>query len=150
MLKTDYIKAFTKAIEEADLENENVVRNLENALVLVSAKYEDDTCTNIQQGLSNEAWGLCHNPQFNFGANTYRLKPEPQYKPFDTESFKPYRDCWFDVPLSDLIFKVSNYSHDGVTVTLWSDEVIQMPWEEFMERYTLDGKPAGVEVDGHS
>lgn len=148
--KTDYIKAFTKAIEEADLENETVIRNLDNALVMASARYVDGKCINIialsQANIETSPVYDEDYPDWNFDIYKYILKPEPQYKPFDVESFKPYRDCWFDVPLSDLIFKVSNYSHDGVTVTLWSDEVIQMPWEEFMESFTLDGKPAGVEV----
>ena len=118
MLKSDYIKAFTKAIEEADIENENVVRNLDNALIMASAKYEGDACTNIQQPLSHEAWGTCCSPRFNFGATSYRLEPEPQYKPFDVKSFKPYRDCWFKPVDSDFTFKVANYASYGVTV-IW-------------------------------
>ena len=80
MLKTDYIKAFTKAIEEADLENENVARNLDNALVMASAKYEVNDCVNVEGLTSNGKWELT-DPVFNFGINRYRLKPEPQYKP---------------------------------------------------------------------
>ena len=92
--KTDYIKAFKEAIEEADLENEIVVRNLDNALVMASARYSSDgKCTDIE-ALGGE-WSNATYPAWNFcGGSLYRLKPEPQYKPFDVESFLPYRDCW--------------------------------------------------------
>ena len=145
MLRTDYIKAFTKAIEEADLENENVARNLDNALVMASAKYEVNDCVNVEGLTSNGKWELT-DPVFNFGINRYRLKPEPQYKPFDVESFKPYRDCWFMRNGSNLILKVANYYDEGITIAMYRDRLASYSWEYFMENFTLDGKPAGVEV----
>lgn len=153
MLKTDYIKAFTKAIEEADLENENVVRNLDNALVMASAKYEGDKCINIGCRYYNDntdVFETTNSPRFNFDLYDYRLNPIPQYKPFDVESFKPYRDCWFKPVDSDFTFKIANYASYGVTVVWWTDKAGKISWKEFMEQYTLDGEPAGVKVDGNS
>ena len=145
MLKTDYIKAFTEAIEEADLENDTVIRNLDNALVMASAKYEVNDCVNVEGLTSNGKWELT-DPVFNFGINRYRLKPEPQYKPFDVESFKPYRDCWFKLNNSDLMVKAANYFDNGITFTMYQDTTLPYSWEYFMENFTIDGKPAGVEV----
>lgn len=145
MLKTDYIKAFTKAIEEADLENENVARNLENALVMVSARYEDEECVNILSG-ANFVDYENDDPVWNFRDYEYRLKPEPQYKPFDVESFKPYRDCWFRRDGFNLIFKATNYDDEGVTVAMYKDKLAWYSWVYFLNNFTLDGKPAGVEV----
>lgn len=148
MLKTDYIKAFTKAIEEADLENENVARNLDNALVMASAKYEDNDCVNVEGLTSNGKWELT-DPVFNFGINRYRLKPEPQYKPFDYESVKEYLEKTvipIDFPSQKLVMASANT--EGVYLI---DYVLRTArcWVSFnglITDFTLDGKPAGVEV----
>ena len=126
MLKTDYIKAFTKAIEEADLENENVVRNLDNALIMASARYVDGRCVNVEESEDEEEWIDRTTFSWDFAHNHYRRKPEPQYKPFDAESFEPYRDCWFKPVDSDLTFKIANYASYGVTVVWWTDKAVKI------------------------
>lgn len=148
MLKTDYIKAFTEAIEKADLENENVVRNLDNALVMASARYEGGRCVNTERSPSyKNAWATTDEPAFNFCNYDYRTKSEPKYKPFDVESFKPFRDCWFwDKEKGSLVKPIA---YDSGNITFYfgiDDEVIAISREEFLDEFTLDGKPAGVEV----
>ena len=148
MLKTDYIKAFTEAIEKADLENTKVVNNLDDALVMVSARYDHhEGCTNVEMSeIVDPAWIEISNPLFNFAIYEYRLKPEPQYKPFDVESFTPFRDCWFNLNNSTLMVKAANYFDNGITLTMYQDTTLPYSWEYFMENFTLDGKPAGIEV----
>ena len=150
--KTDYIKAFIEAIGKADLKNKNVVRNLDNALVMASARYEGYICVNVEvkhTAVGSAAFEYVNvsNPAFNFSEGDYRLKPEPQYKPFDVESFKPYRDCWFwDKEHRSLVKPIA---YDGENITFYfgiDDEVIAISWKEFLDEFTLDGKPAGVGV----
>lgn len=148
--KTDYIKAFTEAIEKADLENETVVRNLKNALVMASARYEGYICANVEfkhTAVGSAVFKYVSNPVFNFSAGDYRLKPEPQYKPFDVESFKPYRDCWFQSINDGMNFKVIAFDEKQLAgYSIEDGELFRWDWDDFMYLFTLDGKPAGVEV----
>ena len=149
--KTDYIKAFTEAIEKADLENENVVRNLDNALVMASARYENGKVVNVESKLKQSHVAYFAEPQYpswDFTVIDYRIKPEPQYKPFDVESFKPYRDCWFWDKEQGSLVKPIAYDSENITFYFSvDDEVIAISWNEFLTEFTLDGKPAGVEVN---
>ena len=119
---------------------------------MASARYDKDGyCLNIQFLMDNDDdWLYCNGYHWNFSTTKFRLKPEPQYKPFDVESFKPYRDCWFMVNNSDIIFKVVNYYDEGITIALYGNKLATYSWEYFMKNFTIDGKPAGVEVNGHS
>ena len=151
MLRTDYIKAFTEAIEKADLENKKVVRNLDNALVMVSARYEGYICVNVDfkhTAVGSTMFKYVSIPAFNFSEGDYRLKSEPQYKPFDVESFEPYRDCWFRCKEQGLLVKPITYDSENITFYFSIDrEIIPISWEEFLNEFTIDGKPAGIGVN---
>lgn len=86
----DYCEKFNSTIMKADLNNGEVVNNLDNALVMVSAMYDHHTCTNIDcLRKSGGRWEVNENTFWDFYNYKYRLKPKPQYKPFDYETIKP-------------------------------------------------------------
>jgi hypothetical protein len=151
MLRTDYIKAFTKAIEEADLKNKNVVRNLKNALVMVSARYnKKGFCTNIESvACYAQGYNPATLPAWNFHRRNYRLKPEPQYKQFDYDSVKPYLNRCLRLKNSDAIWKIKGVAICEVILSRGSIEEVSIfvSYKDLLHegRFIEDNKPCGVE-----
>jgi hypothetical protein len=90
-----------------------------------------------------ESWETNNDISFTGKPDTYRIKPEPKYRPFkDAKEFEPYRERWI-MPINrkHSYCKVTDYSND----TLYVDTQ-QTDFESAFDSYTFDdGTPFGIQ-----
>ena len=86
-------------------------------------------------------WDKTDNPNFNWGINIYRIKPEPTYRPF-----KNKEECWAEMQKHQP-FGWKKYKSDGelFCITFICDET------NFIDAYEkltfADGTPFGIKEE---
>jgi hypothetical protein len=86
------------------------------------------------------------NKGFDFEFYTYRIKPEPKYRPYTMEEFDKLGELVFINKGHNSRYCVSWYNEDTITLNPIG-VLVTHPWEAFLDRYTrLNGLPCGVEV----
>lgn len=129
--------------------------NAKNFLPLVQALAEGKTIQHY--GECRHTWEDCDNPHFDDDVNTYRIKPEVEYIPFET--LEELIECWnhkikyssydteLEMPLIWVKYKSSNFKYvltcfENTCVGINSGFVYT--FEEMFNDFTfLDGTPIG-------
>ena len=106
--------------------------------------------------LGNGEWVTTDNPSFNWDKYAYRIKPEPNYRPFKTQE-----ECWNEMlkhqPFGWIksikkqekvhighVFEVKDF----VLITLSINEGINNNSSYFFDEYTFaDGTPFGIKKE---
>ena len=109
----------------------------------------------IEMFFGNE-WVKTTNPGFTFSSEKYRIKPEPEYRPFKTKE-----ECWNEMlnhqPFGWLKEKENKKemahigriydTHGDVLITLSINEGVNLSCSYFFREYTFaDGTPFGSKL----
>ena len=111
----------------------------------------------VQRQGSDGLWEDCDMPFFNWFSNVYRIKPEPKYRPFESQ-----KECWNEMlkhqPFGWLREKVNKKEMvhigriydipDNPFITLSIDEGHNYSSGHFFRTYTFaDGTPFGIKLE---
>ena len=102
----------------------------------------------IEMNFGGNIWKAISNPDFKNGAENYRIKPEPKYRPF-----KSQEECWEEMlkhqPFGWIkringndLFRISSVNCGGITTLVYYRFLISF------EQFTfIDGTPFGIKEE---
>ena len=102
------------------------------------------------QYLIKDEWFDAFEPNFNFPANDYRIKPEPKYRPFKNqeecfdEMMKHQPFGWFRSTYTKNLFNVVCINDIGITTTNTLNKYMDSYDRAFDNIKFIDGTPFGI------
>lgn len=95
-----------------------------------------------------DTWREITDPNFDVGPEYYRVKPEPKYRPFNTQE-----ECWQEImkhePLWWLIGSSKYHQITSVSsIYIWFSDKVYYTFEEAFDNFKfVDGTPFGIKEE---
>lgn len=126
------------------IRSKNMTREKAREAAKVMLAYADGKDVNTKY---NDAWVVDKNPEFNFGIRSYRIKPEPKYRPFETiEEVEPFfgKKIRFKSNKSSCILTGAEYQETCMHLECGSGKAAA--WYVFDNATFEDETPVGIKV----
>lgn len=101
-----------------------------------------------------DKWINTKNPDLEFGVGTYRIKPEPKYRPFENakecwnEMLKHQPFGWIKVKDQEIYLQVLSVDNEGVMFCDYEDDTILYDYNYAVTLFTFaDDKPFGINLN---